>query len=217
MNGGLRILLVDDHPIVRRGLRLTLEDYDGIGDIGEAGSAEEALDLLHEHEWDAVILDVGLPGRGGIDVLKEIKRERPRLAVLVLSMQPEDQYAVRAVRAGAAGYLTKGAAPERLAEAVRKIAAGGRFISEDVADLLAIDVNTGHRGPPHESLSDREFEVLRLIGSGLSVGDIADRLSLSVKTVSSYRARILEKMHLKNNAELTHYVVAHSLAGPFRS
>jgi DNA-binding NarL/FixJ family response regulator len=155
------------------------------------------------------VLDIGLPGRGGLEVLKEIKHEWPRLPVLILSMHPEAQYAVRAIRAGAAGYLTKEAAPEKLLEAIRRITAGGRFIGPDLADRLAIEVAA--EGPAHASLSDREFEVLRLIGSGLAVGEIAERLSLSVNTVSTYRARVLEKMRMKNNAELMHYVVANRL------
>ena len=159
------------------------------------------------------MLDIGLPGRGGIDILKDIKHERPRLPVLILSMHPEDQYAIRALRAGAGGYLTKEAATERLLEAIRKITTGGRFISADLAERLAMELTLDATGPPHASLSDREFEVLRLIASGFSVGDIADRMSLSVKTVSTYRARILEKMRMKNNAELMQYVLTNRLLG----
>lgn len=158
-----------------------------------------------------MVLDIGLPGRGGLEVLKDIKHERPKLPVLILSMHAEDQYAVRAIRAGAGGYLTKEAATEKLLDAIRKITTGGRFISPDVADLLATELAEGACGPPHATLSDREFEVLRLIGSGLSVGDIADRLALSVKTISTYRTRILEKMRMKNNAELMQYVLTNRL------
>ena len=157
------------------------------------------------------MLDIGLPGRGGLEVLKDIKHERPRLPVLILSMHAEDQYAVRAIRAGAGGYLTKEAATEKLVDAIRKITTGGRFISPDLADLLATELTGGASGPAHASLSDREFEVLRLIASGLTVGDIADRLALSVKTVSTYRTRILEKMRMKNNAELMQYVLTNRL------
>jgi DNA-binding NarL/FixJ family response regulator len=209
MTGRLRILIVDDHPIVRQGLRQTLTDATDVGEVGEAANGPEALERLRAGDWSAVVLDIGLPGRGGLEVLKEIKHEWPRLPVLILSMHPEDQYAVRAIRAGAAGYLTKEAAPEKLLEAIRRITAGGRFIGPDLADRLAIEVAA--EGPAHASLSDREFEVLRLIGSGLAVGEIAERLSLSVNTVSTYRARILEKMRMKNNAELMHYVVANRL------
>jgi two-component system invasion response regulator UvrY len=211
MTGRLRILIVDDHPIVRQGLRQTLGDAAEIGELGEAASGQQALDLVRQQDWDAVVLDIGLPGRGGLDVLKDIKHERPRLPVLILSMHAEDQYAIRAIRAGASGYLTKEAATEKLLDAIRKITTGGRFISPDLADLLATELAGGVSGPPHASLSDREFEVLRLIGSGVTVGDIADRLALSVKTVSTYRTRILEKMQMKNNAELMQYVLANRL------
>ena len=206
MSGRLRILIVDDHPIVRQGLRQTLADAAQIGEIVEAATAQEALDLVREREWEAVILDIGLPGRGGLDVLKDIKREVPKLPVLILSMHSEDQYAVRAIRAGAAGYLTKGAAPESLIEAIRKVAAGGRYVSPELAERLATELTVDAGKPLHASLSDREFAVLRSIASGQTVGEIAGRLSLSVKTVSTYRTRILEKMRLKNNAEIMHYV-----------
>ena len=211
MSGRRRILIVDDHPIVRQGLKQTLADAAEIGEIVEAATPQEALDLVRGCEWDAVILDIGLPGRGGLEVLKDIKREAPKLPVLILSMHSEDQYAVRAVRAGAAGYLTKGAAPESLIDAVRKVASGGRYISAELAERLATELTVGAERPLHASLSDREFEVLRSIAAGQTVGDIAGRLSLSVKTVSTYRARILEKMHLKNNAELMHYVLTNHL------
>ena len=216
MTGRLRILIVDDHPIVRQGLRQTLADSADVCEIGEAADGPQAIDLVGRSDWDAVVLDIGLPGRGGIEVLKDIKRERPRLPVLILSMHPEDQYAIRALRAGAAGYITKGTATETLVEAIRKITAGGRFISAELAERLALELTVDVPGSLHASLSDREFEVLRLIGSGLSVGDIADRLSLSVKTVSTYRARVLEKMRMKNNAELMHYVLTNRLSADAR-
>ena len=211
MTTSLRILVVDDHPIMRQGIRQTLADGVEIGEIGEAATAQEALDLVQQREWDAVILDIGLPGRGGLELLKDIKREAPRLPVLILSMHSEDQYAVRAVRAGAAGYLTKEAATDKLLEAIRKVASGGRYISPELADRLASELTVDPSKPLHASLSDREFDVLRLIASGLTVGDIAGRLSLSVKTVSTYRARVLEKMRLKNNAELMQYALSHRL------
>ena len=211
MTTGFKILLVDDHPIMRQGIRQTLADGVEIGEIGEAATAQEALDLVRQREWDAVILDIGLPGRGGLGLLKDIKREAPRLPVLILSMHSEDQYAVRAVRAGAAGYLTKEAATDKLLEAIRKIASGGRYISPELADRLASELTVDASRPPHASLSDREFDVLRLIASGLTVGEIASRLSLSVKTVSTYRARVLEKMRLKNNAELMQYALTQRL------
>ena len=211
MTPGLRILIVDDHPIVRQGLKNTLEAEAGIGAIGEAATSQEAIELVRHQPWDAVVLDIGLPGRGGLEVLKDVRREAPRLPVLILSMHPEDQYAVRAVRAGASGYLTKEAATEQLVDAIRRIVAGQRYISPHLADRLAVEVARDASRPPHDLLSDREFEVLRLIASGQTVGDIAERLALSVKTVSTYRARILEKMHLKNNAELMQYVLTNGL------
>jgi two-component system invasion response regulator UvrY len=211
VSGSLRILIVDDHPVVRKGLVQTLADASEIGEIIEAATPHEALDLVRQREWDAVILDIGLPGRGGLEVLKDIKHEAPRLPVLILSMHAEEQYAVRAIRAGAAGYLTKEAATEKLVDVVRKVASGGRYISPELAERLATELTADPTRPLHASLSDREFTVLRLIASGQTVGDIADRLSLSVKTVSTYRARILEKMRLKNNAELMQYVLTNHL------
>jgi two-component system invasion response regulator UvrY len=211
VSGPLRILIVDDHPIVRQGLKQTLVDVVEINEVGEAATPQEALDLVRQRAWDAVILDIGLPGRGGLDVLREIKQEKPRLPVLILSMHTEEQYAVRAVRAGAAGYLTKGAAMDNLVAAIHKVASGGRYISPELAERLAIELTVEAVRPPHASLSDREFEVLRLIAAGMTVGDIAERLSLSVKTISTYRARILEKMQLKNNAELMQYVLTNRL------
>jgi two-component system invasion response regulator UvrY len=211
VSAGLRILIVDDHPVVRQGLKQTLADATEIGEIIEAATPHEALDLVRQREWDAVILDIGLPGRGGIEVLKDIKQEAPRLPVLILSMHAEEQYAVRAIRAGAAGYLTKEAATEKLVDVVRRVVSGGRYISPELAERLATELSDDATRPLHASLSDREYAVLRLIASGQAVGDIADRLSLSVKTVSTYRARILEKMRLKNNAELMQYVLTNHL------
>jgi two-component system invasion response regulator UvrY len=207
----LRILIVDDHPIVRQGIRQTLSDAAGIDEIGEAATPQQALDLVRQRQWDAVILDLGLPGRGGLDLLKDLKQEAPRLPVLILSMHSEDQFAVRAVRSGAAGYLMKDAATEKLVEAVRKVASGGRYITPELAERLATELAVDATRPLHASLSDREFAVLRLIASGQTVGAIANRLSLSVKTVSTYRARILDKMQLKNNAELMQYVITNRL------
>jgi len=211
MTSRLRVLIVDDHPIVRQGLKQTLIDAADMGELGEASTAQEALDLIRLGEWDAVVLDIGLPGRGGLDVLKDIKRERPQLPVLILSMHAEDQYAVRAIRAGAGGYLTKEAASEKLLDAIRKITTGARFITPDLAERLATELTDGTEGPPHTSLSDREFEVLRLIASGFPVGDIAGRLSLSVKTVSTYRIRLLDKLRMRSNAELMRYVIENRL------
>ncbi|OFW00322.1 MAG: DNA-binding response regulator [Acidobacteria bacterium RIFCSPLOWO2_02_FULL_68_18] len=207
----LRVLVADDHPIVRSGLRQMLADAPDVEEVGEAADPQQVLDLARARDWDVIVLDISLPGRGGLDVLKTLKDERPKRPVLILSMHAENQYAVRTLRAGAAGYLTKEAAPERLLEAIRKVAAGGRYISPAVADQLAGVIGGDAAAPPHQSLSDREFEVLRLIASGKTVGEIAKLLSLSVKTVSSYRARILEKTGLKNNAGIMRYALEHRL------
>lgn len=211
MKRGLRILIADDHPVVRRGLKEILAESPDMLEIGEAEHPQQILDLAQAGQWDVVILDLGLPGRGGMDVLRELRQLKPKLPVLILSMQPEDQYAVRALRAGAAGYLTKDAAPEHLLDAIRKVSDGGRFVTGAVAEQLADQLNLDPARPPHETLSDREYQVLKLIGSGATVSAIADRLSLSTKTVSTYRARLLEKMHLKNNAELMQYAIRHRL------
>ena len=211
MGRGLRVLIADDHPIVRSGLRQILSDAPDIGEVGEASDPQQALDLAREGAWDVIVLDIGLPGRGGLDVLKTLKSEQPKRPVLILSMRAEDQYAVRSLKAGASGYLTKEAAPDKLLEAVHKVASGGRFVSPALAEQLAIALGEDASQLPHEKLSDRELEVLRLIASGRAVGDIALELALSVKTISTYRARILEKIGLKNNAELMKYAMQHGL------
>jgi two-component system, NarL family, invasion response regulator UvrY len=207
----IRVLIADDHAVVRRGLGHILTEKADMRVVGEAENVHELLALVREQPCDLVVLDVSMPGRSGLDVLKDMKQERPRLPVLILSMYPEDQYAVRALRAGAAGYLNKESAPEELVEAVRKVVAGRRYVSPLVAEKLACDLTSAGGGTPHETLSDREFQVMRLIGSGKSVTDIADELALSVKTVSTYRSRVLEKTGMKNNAELTHYAIQNRL------
>jgi two-component system invasion response regulator UvrY len=181
--------------------------------LGEAGTPQEALDLVCNQDWDLIILDVNLPGRDGIELLKEIRSARPKVQVMILSMHSEEQFAVRALRAGAASYLTKDSSPEILLQAVRRLLAGGKFITPSLAERLALHLDADTTKMPHESLSDREFEVLRLIGSGKTVGNIAEQLSLNVKTISTYRARILEKMGLSNNADLVQYCVHNNLAG----
>jgi two-component system, NarL family, invasion response regulator UvrY len=206
-----RILLVDDHEVVRDGVRRILDKQPGATTFGEAGTAPEALELVREQDWDVVLLDISLGGRDGIEVLKEIKQLRPRLPVLILSMHSEELFARRALKAGAAGYVTKGSPRAELAQAVEKIIKGGIYISPSLAEKLVIDLREGTDRPPHETLSDREFEVLRLIASGKTVGEIADILSLSAGTISTYRARILEKMGMKTNAELTHYAIQNRL------
>jgi two-component system invasion response regulator UvrY len=207
-----RVLLVDDYPVARKGMKAILEDnLDGIT-VAEAADGDQALVVLGQQSFDAVVLDLSMPGRSGIDLLAEIKHRHPRLPVLIMSFHGEEQFAVRALRAGAAGYLTKAAAPEQLVAAITKIVGGGRYITEGVAERLAADI--GNKAPaaaPHERLSDREFEVMRGIASGQSVSDLASQMKLSVKTVSTYRTRLLEKMGMASNAELTRYAIQNGL------
>lgn len=179
--------------------------------FGEARNAHEALNRIWKEDWDVVILDVTMPGRSGLEVLREIKKSKPKLPVLVLSMHPEGQFAVRVLKRGASGYMTKESAPEELVGAIKKVLAGGRYVSPSLAEKLANYVSGDAQKPPQEKLSDREFQVLRLIASGKIVSEIAQELSLSVKTISTYRSRILEKMGMKNNAELMHYAMQHQL------
>jgi len=206
----MRILMVDDHAVVRRGFQQIAGDAYGSLVLGEARSAEEALQLVQQQRWDVVVLDVNLPGRSGLDILRELKRERPQLPILVYSMHPEEQYAVRALKAGAAGYVTKAGAPEELLRAIRKVVSGGRYVSPWLAERLAQDA-AGESERSHESLSEREYEVLRMIASGCTATEIAAQLSLSVKTVSTYRTRALEKLGLRSNAELVRYAFEHRL------
>jgi two-component system invasion response regulator UvrY len=206
-----KALIVDDHTITRAGLRRILADASSPMDVGEAATGAEAMEMVVGGRWDIVMLDISLPDRSGLEVLKAIKKAEPDLPVLVLSMYPVDQYALRVLRAGGAGYLTKESAPDELLEAVRRVTAGLRYITPEVAECIAQDWNRNPVQAMHETLSDREFEVLRLIASGKTVGEIAKDLVLSVKTVSTYRARVLQKLHLRHNAELTHYAVVNSL------
>lgn len=207
----LRVLIVDDHEVLRDGVKRVLDRRPGGLIFGEAGTAAEALRLAREREWDVVVLDLSLGGRSGLEVLKELRQLRPRLPVLILSMHSEEQFARRAFKAGASGYITKDSPRAELAEAVRRVAGGGTYVSPALAEKLVFDLRRGDDRAPHELLSDREFEVLRLIGSGKTVGEIAHTLSLSDNTISTYRARILEKMGMKTNAELTHYAVQNKL------
>jgi two-component system, NarL family, invasion response regulator UvrY len=207
----IRVLIADDHAIVRRGVRQILEETSDIEVVGEAASASELWPKMREGRFDAVVLDVNLPGRSGLELLGDIKRERPELPVLILTVHSEEQYAVRALKAGAAGFLTKESAPEKLVDAVRRIAEGRRFITPEVAEKLASSVARGETGPLHESLSDREFQILKMIASGKTVSQIGRELALSVKTISTHRTRILKKMNLKTNSELTHYAIRNGL------
>ena len=207
------VLIVDDHPIVRRGLKQVLQDEPDFS-VVEAGHAREALDQIKQHPVDLVIADIDLPGMNGIDLLKEIKRENKQTPVLMLSIYPEDQVAVRVLRAGASGFLSKEAAPEQLVVAIRKILDGGKHISEKVADLLVMNLGGSSEKSLHENLSDREFQILTLFGEGKTVKQIAETLSLSVPTVSTYRARILNKMEMKSTAELVRYAIQNRLSNP---
>lgn len=206
-----KILIIEDHEIVRHGLKKILNEQPDDNTFGEASTASEALRLIAEQNWDLVVLDLTLGGRSGLEVLKELKELRPRLPVLILTMHSEEQYARRAFKAGAAGYITKDSPRAELVKAINKVAEGGRYVSHALAEELVIDLERGSDGPPHQILSDREFEVMCLIASGKTVGEIAVLLSLSDKTISTYRARLLEKMGMKTNAELTHYAIQNSL------
>ena len=207
----IRVTLVDDHPIVRRGLKETLTAEADIVVVGEAARSEEVMAALTAHPCDVVLLDISLPGRGGLDVLKDIRRGFPDVRVLVVSTHDESQYAVRAMRAGAAGYLTKTSPPEELVRAVRQLMRTGRYISEEVGAALAQFAQDDRPGPPHERLSDREHEVLRLLTAGKTISEIADGLSLSVKTVSTYRSRLVEKLGVRTTSELVRYALEHKL------
>jgi len=206
----IRILVADDHAVIHRGVRQIVSAEPDMAVQGEARTAQEALALVRKQPWDVLVLDISMPG-GGLDLLKAVKQEYPKLPVIILSMHPEEQYAVRALKLGAASYLNKASAPEELVTAIRKVVAGGKYVTPSLAEKLASVIATDTERPPHERLSDREYQVMCLIASGKSVSDIAEELSLSVKTISTYRTRILEKMQLKNNAEITHYAIQNRL------
>ncbi len=212
MKKPIRVLIADDHAIVRQGLRQILSDTPDLTVAGEAENGVQAVQMVRSGDWDVVLMDVSMPDRNGIDALKLIKKEHPRLPVLILSMYPEEQYAIRALKAGAAGYLTKQSAPELLVTAIRQVASGKKYVSPSLAEELANAIGDDSERPPHEKLSDREYQTLCMIASGKTPTEIAEALNLSVKTVSVYRARLLEKMNLRNNAELTHYGLKHGLA-----
>ena len=207
----IRVLLADDHAVVRQGSRQILTEIPEVGAVGEAATGEDALMQVRAEQWDVLVLDMSMPGRGGLDVLKDVRRERPQTKVLVLSMHPEDQFAVRMLKAGASGYLTKDTAPDELVAAIRKLLTGGKYISSTLAEKLAFDMDRDTDKPLHEALSDREFQVLRMMAAGRTVQQIAEELMLSAKTISTYRARILEKLNLKSNAEMIHYAIQNRL------
>jgi DNA-binding NarL/FixJ family response regulator len=206
-----KILIVDDHEVVREGVKKILDEQPGTVTFGEASTASEAIRLAHEQDWDIAILDLSLGGRSGLEDLKELRQIRPQLLVLILSMHSEEQYARRAFKAGAIGYITKDSPRAELVKAINKVIAGSVYVSPSLAEQLVINLGSGTDRAPHESLSNREFEVMCLIASGKTVGEIADILSLSDRTISTYRARILEKMRMKTSAELTYYAIQNKL------
>lgn len=207
----IQVLITDDHPVVRRGLKQILAEEPDIAVVGEASNAQELLEQTRKRHCDVVVLDITMPGRGGLDALKELRHEHPKLPVLVLSIHPEDQFGLRVLKAGAAGYMTKESAPDELVKAIRKVFGGGKYLSPSLAEIVAFDLDHDTKKPPHETLSDREYQVMCLFASGKTVGDVSRELSLSAKTISTYRMRILEKMKMKTNAELTHYAIKNGL------
>jgi DNA-binding NarL/FixJ family response regulator len=207
----IRLLIADDHPIVREGLKRIVAECRDMRVVSEAVNGDEALTKSQSTEVDVLLLDVSMPGPGFLDVMRSLRAEVPELRILVLSVHPEDHYAVRALRAGAAGYLTKDHSPEELANAIRRVYGGGKYVTPSLAERLASELGPDAEKPPHETLSDREHQVFCMLGSGKSVNEIASELSLSPKTVSTYRTRLLQKMKFKNNTELIRYAVQNGL------
>ena len=207
----INVLIADDHPIVRQGLRQILSEIPDMAVAGEAANAQETLNQVRAGGWDVLVLDITMPDRTGFDILKELKHAQPNLPVLVLSIHAEEQVAVRVLKAGASGYLTKENAPGELVKAIRKVVSGGKYISRTLAETLAIGLDTTSERPRHEALSDREFQVMQMMASGKTLTDIAEELSLSTKTISTYRTRLLEKMNLKTNAEIIRYAIENRL------
>ncbi len=207
----MRVLVADDHAILRKGIRQILSEVPSVSTVDEATNGQEVLARTAKNLYDLVILDISMPGRSGLDILKQLKAERPRLPVLVVSMHPEEQYAMRALKAGASGYLTKESAPDELVVAVQKILEGGKYVSQSLAERFVTELSKPSDKPLHDLLSDREYEIFCLIASGKTVSEIGDDLALSVKTVSTYRSRIIEKTNLKTNAEITRYVIENGL------
>jgi two-component system invasion response regulator UvrY len=207
----IKILVADDHPIVRQGLKQILSEYPDMTVADEAGNGKEVLSKVAKKDYDIVLLDISMPGRNGLDILKELKSKKPKLPVLVLSIYPEDQYAVRVLKLGASGYLTKESVPEELVAAIRKVARGRKYVSNYLAEKLASDLEINAEKPLHENLSDREYQVMFMIASGKRLKEISEELSLSIKTISTYRSRIMDKMKMKNNAELIRYALQNGL------
>jgi DNA-binding NarL/FixJ family response regulator len=209
----IRILIADDHPIVREGYKKILMSQPDMDVTGEAGNGQEVLDLIQKKDFELILLDISMPGRSGLEILKELKSQKPHLPVMILSIYPEEQYAVRAFRDGASGYLTKASTPKELISAIRKVSQGGRYVTEALAEKLTYFLHGDAEKAPHEKLSDREYQVMLLIASGKTVTQIADELCLSVKTISTYRRHILEKMQFSTNAEITMYAIQNKLLG----
>jgi DNA-binding NarL/FixJ family response regulator len=207
----IRIVIADDHTIVREGLKQVLSAAGDLAVVGEAQNGREVLERVRALDFDVLLLDMSMPGKSGIELIKQVRAEKPKLRILVLSMHEEEQYAVRAIKAGASGYLTKDSASGQLVSAIRKVAGGGAFITDSVAQQLALGAMPQTEGPPHSALSDREFQVFRELVSGKAVSDIAAELNLSVKTVSTHKARIMQKMNMSNPAELIRYAIHHRL------
>ncbi len=207
----IRVAIADDHAVVRQGLRHIISETADLSVVGEAATGTETLDLARTVECEVLVLDMSMPGPGGLDILREVRALRPSLAILILSMYPEEQFAVRLLKSGADGYLNKESAPDELVTAIRKVGSGGKYVSAALAEKLAQDLRTGGNTLPHETLSDREFQVLRLIAAGRTASEIAAQLSLSVKTVSTYRSRLLTKMNMSTNADLMRYALDHGL------
>jgi two-component system invasion response regulator UvrY len=207
----INLLIADDHPLIREGLKKTLDGEIGIQVVCEASNGQETLDRVQQHDVHVVVMDFSMPGLSGIDVIKELKRQKPKLPILVLSMYPEERYGIRLIKAGAAGYLTKEGASENLVKAIRKVAEGGKYITPKLAEQLAIQVESSGEKFPHEHLSDREYQIFHLIAAGCTISEIAEKLFLSVNTISTYRSRVMEKLNLQSNAELISYARSHSL------
>lgn len=207
----IKVVVIDDHAVVREGLKRIISENPGMTVSGEAGDGFEALNVIRKESCDVVLLDISMPNKNGLDILKQLHVELPRLPVLVLSMHSEEQYAVRVLRAGAAGYLTKESAPAKLVEAIRKVVRGGRYVSPTLAEKLVFNLDLPTDRPLHEILSDREYQVMCMIASGKTVSEIASELNLSVKTISTYRVRVLDKLKMKNNSEMTRYAIKEGL------
>jgi two-component system invasion response regulator UvrY len=207
----IKILIADDHTLFRKGLKHILSEYPDLVVTDEASNGQEVLDKIWHNDYDMVLLDITMPGMTGLEALKQLKNDRPKLPVLVLSMHPEEQYAVRVIRAGASGYLRKESAPDELITAIQKISGGRKYITSSLAERLADDVEPTAEKPLHDTLSDREFEVFRMIAAGKTIKQIAEALFLNARTISTYRSRILEKMQMKTNAELIHYAIKHQI------